>query len=78
MTQPAVSQHIRYLEELYGGRLLRYEKKQLTLTEAGRLLLMTARTLKSDDKSLRGRMRPVSYTHLDVYKRQKYGEASMM
>lgn len=60
MTQPAVSQHIRYLEELYGVRLLRYEKKQLTLTEAGRLLLMTARTLKSDDKSLRGRMRQLS------------------
>lgn len=53
MTQPAVSQHIRYLEELYGVRLLRYEKKQLVLTEAGRLLLMTARTIKSDDKSLR-------------------------
>lgn len=27
LTQPAVSQHIRYLENLYGVRLFKYEKK---------------------------------------------------
>ena len=33
MTQPAVSQHIKYLEELYGVQLFRYEKKQLILVD---------------------------------------------
>lgn len=38
ITQPAVSQHIRYLEEIYGGKLLIYEKKMLTLTPRGKIL----------------------------------------
>lgn len=56
MTQPAVSQHIKYLEKLYGVKLFTYEKKQLTLTEQGRLLLMAARTMKSDEGILRNKI----------------------
>lgn len=33
MTQPAVSQHIKYLEEFYGCKLFNYNKKVLTITE---------------------------------------------
>lgn len=37
ITQPAVSQHIHALEHQCGAKLFRYEGKQLSLTEAGRL-----------------------------------------
>ena len=37
ITQPAVSQHIRALEEQYDTKLFRYQGKQLQLTESGRL-----------------------------------------
>lgn len=45
ITQPAVSQHIRYLEKEYGVSLFQYENRKLTLTDEGhifrdRLLLM--------------------------------------
>ena len=42
ITQPAVSQHIRALEEEYGTKLFTYRGKQLHLTESGQLFLRTA------------------------------------
>ena len=48
ITQPAVSQHIRWLEERWGVRLFRYEGKQLFLTEAGRALRQAATTMRHD------------------------------
>ena len=38
ITQPAVSQHIRFLEKHYNTKLFRYEGKKLELTEKGRRL----------------------------------------
>lgn len=38
ITQPAVSQHIKYLEEEYGVKLFDYVGRELTLTKAGKLL----------------------------------------
>ena len=38
ITQPAVSQHVRYLEKHYGTKLFQYEGKKLKLTEAGEML----------------------------------------
>ncbi|MGI6559617.1 MAG: LysR family transcriptional regulator [Limnochordia bacterium] len=35
LTQPAVTQHIQYLEEKYDCKLFRYENKRLTLTPEG-------------------------------------------
>lgn len=34
ITQPAVSQHISYLEKAYGTPLFTYHRKQLSLTKA--------------------------------------------
>ena len=34
LTQPAVSQHIRWLEEQYQAKLFCYENKQLSLTKS--------------------------------------------
>ena len=38
ISQPAVSQHIQYMEDYYGVRLFRFIGKKLILTDAGRLL----------------------------------------
>lgn len=38
ITQPGVSQHIKYLENFYGDKLFTYSNKILTLTEAGEKL----------------------------------------
>ncbi|OUQ81149.1 LysR family transcriptional regulator [Flavonifractor sp. An100] len=45
LTQPAVTHHIRYLEEHYGCRLFVYEGKVLRLTEQGLRLRELARSL---------------------------------
>lgn len=42
MTQPAVTQHIKYLEETYNTKLLNYEGKKMRITEAGQALLQYA------------------------------------
>lgn len=42
LTQPAVSQHVRYLEEYYGVKLILYSKRQFILTEAGKYLYQHA------------------------------------
>lgn len=39
ITQPAVSQHIRFLEEYYGVRLIRKKGRGIELTEEGNILL---------------------------------------
>ena len=38
ITQPAVSQHIKYLEEEYGIKLFTYNSKTLSLTKPGKML----------------------------------------
>ncbi|MCI8647182.1 MAG: LysR family transcriptional regulator [Firmicutes bacterium] len=57
ITQPAVSQHIRYLEELYGIKLFDYKNKKIRLTEAGALLHGVATTMLHDDIHLQGRLK---------------------
>ena len=59
ITQPAVSQHIRFLERAYEVRLFNRQGKQLSLTPAGQLLLDAALTMKHDDLQLKERMRSV-------------------
>lgn len=56
LTQPAVSQHIHFLECEYGVKLFVQEGKKVELTEAGRLLQNTMLTFKHDEKNLREKM----------------------
>lgn len=56
LTQPAVSQHIRYLEEQYETPLFIREKKKLYLTDAGQILKDSLETLQSDDHRMKIRM----------------------
>lgn len=48
ITQPAVSQHIHYLEEVYGTRLFTQKGKRMELTESGELLKQTALSMQHD------------------------------
>ena len=56
LTQPAVSQHIRYLEQKYESPLFYREKKKLSLTPAGELLLSALETMQNDENTLKKRM----------------------
>ncbi|MCI5530909.1 MAG: LysR family transcriptional regulator [Blautia sp.] len=56
MTQPAVSQHIHWLEEAYGTRLFSYQGKKMSLTPAGEMLKNSAATMSHDILLLREKM----------------------
>lgn len=56
ITQPAVSQHIRWLEEQYEAPLFTYANKRLSLTREGELLRGMALTVKHDEQMLRRRI----------------------
>lgn len=57
ITQPAVSQHIRFLEEYYDTRLFQMRGKKTELTRAGKLLQSVGLTMKHDVLSLRKEIR---------------------
>ncbi|MGE4277530.1 MAG: LysR family transcriptional regulator [Lawsonibacter sp.] len=57
ITQPAVSQHIRFIEEHYRVKLFHYEGKKLHLTPAGILLQSAATTMRHDDIILMEQMK---------------------
>jgi len=50
ITQPAVSQHIKYLEEFYGCKLFDTANRKIRLTHQGELLKEFAMTIFSDSK----------------------------
>lgn len=53
ITQPAVTQHIQFLERAYGCRLFAYENRRLTRTEAGIALERYARAMRYNEDELR-------------------------
>ena len=56
ITQPAVSQHIRFLEKHYNTKLFRYEGKKLRLTGAGEILRNASLTMMHDEMSMQSEM----------------------
>lgn len=56
ITQPAVSQHIRFLEKHYNTKLFRYEGKKLRLTGAGEILRNASLTMMHDELSIQDEM----------------------
>ena len=52
ITQPAVSQHIRFLEKEYNTTLFQYQNKKLQLTAAGEILKKRLLTMQNDEKAL--------------------------
>ena len=53
ITQPAVSQHIHFIEKEYGIQLFSFQGKKMFLTTEGQRLLEAATTMKHDDMALR-------------------------
>ncbi|MCS7173920.1 MAG: LysR family transcriptional regulator [Armatimonadetes bacterium] len=60
LTRPAVSQHIRRLERLFGTRLLVRTTRRVELTEAGRILLTHAERVLEEVERLERAMRELS------------------
>ncbi len=52
ITQPAVSQHIHFLEEQYHTPLFVYHNKQLSLTPSGEILRKHLLTMKNDQQAI--------------------------
>lgn len=52
ITQPAVTQHIQYLQKYYGASLFEYRNKQLYLTLAGEQLRWAATAMVHDEQKL--------------------------
>lgn len=59
ITQPAVSHHIKSLEEEYGAKLFSYQGKKLQLTDAGKMLWEAGLTIRRDADLLRQRIRSI-------------------
>lgn len=59
ITQPAVSQHIKYLEEFYGCKLFDTSNRKIRLTHQGELLKEFAMTVFSDSKHFKENIRSV-------------------
>ncbi|MCD7946928.1 MAG: LysR family transcriptional regulator [Oscillospiraceae bacterium] len=53
ITQPAVSQHIKYLEQQYGGALFSRHGKRISRTQRGERLYEFVRTVDADSSYLR-------------------------
>lgn len=53
ITQPAVSQHIHYIEDQYETKLFQFTGKKMFLTEAGKFLLDKSITMKHDELLLK-------------------------
>lgn len=52
ITQPAVSQHIKFLENKYNVKLFLHTGKSLSLTKQGMLLAQSVKTMSADEKKL--------------------------
>lgn len=60
ITQPAVSQHIRFLEEFYSVKLFEFKGKKMILTNEGHMLQNFAMTMKHDDIFFRKQLQELS------------------
>lgn len=57
LTQPAVSQHIHFLENEYQVKLFTLNGRRIQLTEAGKLLQSAALSIKHDEIYLKSKMK---------------------
>ncbi|MDD3401429.1 MAG: LysR family transcriptional regulator [Eubacteriales bacterium] len=62
ITQPAVSQHIKYLETEYGAKLFYYRDRTLTLTEAGKTLKRCATVMYANCRSIKDKLADCTVT----------------
>lgn len=56
MTQPAVTQHIHYLENFYGCKLFIYDRKNLKMTSEAKMLKKYAENVVYQEKKLKAQL----------------------
>lgn len=56
LTQPAITQHIQYLETYYGCKLFIYDKKKLSMTKEAEILQRHAQNLEYQEQALLKRL----------------------
>lgn len=66
MTQPAVTQHIHFLEEHYGCRLFNYDRRTLTMTKEAELLKKYAENVLYQEKKLKEELLPKEGVSLSI------------
>ncbi len=74
MTQPAVSQHIKYLEKVYGCKLFIYDRKTLVMTEEAKRLEAYARSAAYNDAQLRRALKQEKTLQLRIGATKTIGE----
>ncbi len=60
ITQPAVSQHIKYLENYYSTKLFLLDGKKLTLTPSGNMLRDKMTKLKNDESKILDQLQQIA------------------
>ncbi len=66
ITQPAVSQHVKYLEIEYDCKLIEYSSKQLSITREGELLRDFLITLQADSMNLQKYMKQEEDQRIEI------------
>ena len=74
ITQPAVSGHIRALEEQYGCRLFVYDRRKLQMTREGELLRRYAQSAMYQEKRLREELDGLRLRQLNIGATKTIGE----
>lgn len=74
MTQPAVTQHIHYLEEYYGCKLFIYDRRSLKMTEKAEQLKKYAENVMYQEKKLRAALESKDIVSLSVGATKTIGE----
>lgn len=74
ITQPAITQHIKYLEDFYGCKLFNYDGRQLTKTEQGLILQRCANAMNYQEQRLRLALRGQNVHALTIGATKTIGE----
>lgn len=67
ITQPNVSQHIKWLEDRYQQKLFEYQGRKLVLTAAGRLLKETAKAVCHEEIILKQQMETLQNQKKEIF-----------
>lgn len=74
MTQPAVTQHIHYLEEHYGCKLFIYDRRSLKMTDEAQLMKKYAENVLYQEKKLKSQLNQKNSISLSVGATKTIGE----
>ena len=66
ITQPAVTRHIQFLEQQYGCKLFDYDKRRLSLTPQGEVLLRYARSMAYQERRMADELAGKPGLHLRI------------